>query len=61
MLSDSESSISSNALFVVKRDGEKQEVSFDKVLKRMKTLSVGLDVNPHLIATKNSVVEFTMV
>ena len=52
MLSDSESSISSNAIFVVKRDGEKQEVSFDKVLKRMKTLSVGLDVNPHLIAQK---------
>nr|QDY52333.1 ribonucleotide reductase, barrel domain protein [Mimiviridae sp. ChoanoV1] len=42
----------SNAIFVIKRDGEKQEVSFDKVLKRMKALSVGLDVNPHLIAQK---------
>ena len=52
MLSDSESSMSSNSIFVIKRDGEKQEVSFDKVLKRMKTLSIGLDVNPHLIAQK---------
>ena len=32
MLSDSESNMS-NAIFVIKRDGEKQEVSFDKVLK----------------------------
>ena len=51
MLSDSEL-IMSNAIFVIKRDGEKEEVSFDKVLKRMKNLSVGLDVNPHLIAQK---------
>ena len=42
----------SNSIFVIKRDGEKQEVSFDKVIKRMKALSVGLDVNPHLIAQK---------
>ena len=42
----------SNAIFVIKRDGEKQEVSFDKVLKRMKALSFNLDVNPHLIAQK---------
>ena len=42
----------SNAIFVIKRDGEKQEVSFDKVLKRMKALSANLDVNPHLIAQK---------
>ena len=51
MLSDSESNMS-NAIFVIKRYGEKQEVSFDKVLKRMKALSIGLDVNPHLIAQK---------
>jgi len=51
MLSDSESNMS-NAIFVIKRDGEKQEVSFDKVLKRMKNLSVGLNINPHLIAQK---------
>ena len=51
MLSESESNMS-NAIFVIKRDGEKQEVSFDKVLKRMKALSIGLDVNPHLIAQK---------
>ena len=49
MLSESNMS---NAIFVIKRDGEKQEVSFDKVLKRMKNLSVGLNINPHLIAQK---------
>ena len=42
----------SHAIFVKKRDGSVQEVSFDKVLRRMKTLSNGLDVNPHLIAQK---------
>ena len=41
-----------NAIFVQKRDGTTQEVSFDKVLRRMKSLSNGLDVNPHLIAQK---------
>ena len=46
------SEMANNAIFVIKRDGEKQEVSFDKVLKRMKALSTGLDVNPHLIAQK---------
>jgi ribonucleotide reductase alpha subunit len=41
-----------NAIFVTKRDNTKEEVSFDKVLKRMKILSNELNVNPHLIAQK---------
>tara|TARA_B100000795_G_C22803239_1_gene443132 strand:- start:1393 stop:4965 length:3573 start_codon:yes stop_codon:yes gene_type:complete len=40
------------AIFVNKRDGSEQEVSFDKVLLRIKSLSSNLDVNPHLIAQK---------
>ena len=43
---------SMKAIFVNKRDGSKQEVSFDKVLRRIKSLSINLDVNPHLIAQK---------
>jgi ribonucleotide reductase alpha subunit len=43
---------SMNAIFVKKRDGSTEEVSFDKVLRRMKSLSTNLDVNPHLIAQK---------
>ena len=50
MLTDSNNM--NNAIFVQKRDGSQQEVSFDKVLKRMKNLAVGLDINPHLIAQK---------
>ena len=42
----------SNAIFVEKRDGTKEEVSFDKILKRMKVLSVGLNVTPHIVAQK---------
>ena len=48
----SESTNMNHAIFVQKRDGTSQEVSFDKVLRRMKSLSYGLDVNPHLIAQK---------
>ena len=51
MLSQSPSHMN-NAIHVQKRDGSRQEVSFDKILKRMKSLSTGLDVNPHLIAQK---------
>uniref|UniRef100_A0A6C0J6H0 ribonucleoside-diphosphate reductase n=1 Tax=viral metagenome TaxID=1070528 RepID=A0A6C0J6H0_9ZZZZ len=43
---------SMNAIFVNKRDGSSEEVSFDKVLRRIKSLSITLDVNPHLIAQK---------
>ena len=49
---ESESNINMNAIFVQKRDGSKEEVSFDKVLRRAKSLSTSLDVNPHLIAQK---------
>jgi ribonucleoside-diphosphate reductase alpha chain len=37
---------------VLKRNGEFQEVSFDKVLNRIKKLSEGLNVNPFEIAQK---------
>ena len=33
-------------MYVVKRDGNQEEVSFDKVLKRIKSLSEELNVNP---------------
>ena len=35
--------MSDNEMYVVKRDGEKEEVSFDKILRRIKTL--GKDAN----------------
>lgn len=37
---------------VIKRDGSREEVSFDKVLLRIKKCSEGLDVNPTLIAQR---------
>lgn len=37
---------------VVKRDGSKQEVSFDKVLSRIRISAEGLEVNPTLIAQR---------
>lgn len=37
---------------VVKRDGSRVDVSFDKVLLRIKTQADGLDVNPTLIAQR---------
>lgn len=40
-------------MYVIKRDGRKEAVSFDKILNRMQELSNGLDhVNPTLIAQK---------
>jgi len=36
--------------YVIKRNGEKQEVSFDKVLRRIKNLSFELKVNPSRVA-----------
>ena len=44
--------IKDNSLKVIKRDGREEEVSFDKVLRRMKALSENLDVNPFVIAQK---------
>ena len=37
---------------VVKRDGSKQDVSFDKVLSRVRIAAEGLEVNPTLIAQR---------
>ena len=37
---------------VVKRDGSKQDVSFDKVLSRIRIAAEGLEVNPTLIAQR---------
>ena len=41
-----------NSLRVIKRDGREEDVSFDKVLTRIKKLSQDLSVNPHIIAQK---------
>ncbi len=43
-----------STFYVVKRNGEKEEVSFDKVIRRIKNLSKGLDseINPIMIAQK---------
>ena len=51
---------SMNAIFVQKRDGSKEEVSFDKVLQGMKSLSSNLDVNAPLLPRK-FVIKFMMV
>ena len=40
------------SMYVVKRDGRKEEVSFDKVLERIKRASDTLTVNPAAIAQK---------
>jgi ribonucleoside-diphosphate reductase alpha chain len=40
-------------IYVIKRDGSKQPVSFDKILERIQTLAKGLDhVNPDIVAQK---------
>ena len=39
-------------MFVIKRDGSQEEVSFDKILHRIKKVSDGLDVNVHEITQK---------
>jgi hypothetical protein len=40
-------------MFVLKRSGVREEVSFDRILERIKKLSTGLDnVNPTLVAQK---------
>ena len=38
--------------YVIKRTSDREEVSFDKILKRIKNLSKGLSINPTLIAQK---------
>ena len=47
-----ELNMNNKTLSVQKRDGSYQEVSFDKVLKRIKVLSVDLDVNYTLVTQK---------
>jgi ribonucleoside-diphosphate reductase alpha chain len=43
----------SDHLYVIKRDGSKQPVSFDEILQRIRKLSNGLEhVNPDLVAQK---------
>ena len=38
--------------YVIKRNGTKQEISFDKILKRVKKLSENLNVNPTRVTTE---------
>lgn len=47
-MSDNES----EPVYVIKRDGRREEVSFDKVSRRIKNLSKGLKVSPFVIAQK---------
>ena len=42
---DSAKMTDSNTMYVTKRGGEKEEVSFDKITKRLKKLSSGLSIN----------------
>ena len=43
----------SDHLYVIKRDGTREPVSFDQILTRIRSLSQGLDhVNPDLVAQK---------
>ena len=41
-----------SSMYVIKRDGRKEEVSFDKVLRRIQASGRGLEVNAVLIAQK---------
>ena len=44
--------MSNESFCVIKRNGLKEEVSFDKVTRRIKKLCNGLDINPIIIAQK---------
>ena len=46
--------MSMNTFYVLKRNGEREEVSFDKVIRRIRNLSEGLDssINPVFVAQK---------
>ena len=44
--------IKMDCMNVIKRDGTKEEVSFDKVLRRIKNLSNGLNINTTVISQK---------
>ena len=41
-----------NSMKVVKRDGEKEEISFDKIIRRVKNLSNDLNVDPIKVAQR---------
>ena len=51
-MADNSNTDEMQSMFVVKRNGTKEEVSFDKVLRRIKLLSKNLSVNPTLVAQK---------
>ncbi len=38
--------------YVIKRDGNREEMQFDKILKRIKNLSSSLKVNPSRVTQK---------
>ena len=38
--------------YVIKRDGTKEEMEFDKILRRIKNLSEGLTINPTKVTKK---------
>ena len=38
--------------YVTKRDGTKEEMTFDKILRRIKILSDGLSINPQKVTQK---------
>lgn len=42
--------LNSQTICVTKRNGDKEEVSFDKVIRRIKFLSSGLEVNPIIVS-----------
>ena len=43
-MSNSETETETETVYVIKRKGQREEVSFDKVSRRIKTLSTGLNV-----------------
>lgn len=52
MTTNNASTFETNVMFVTKRNGTKEEISFDKVLNRLKRLCDGLDINIVHIAQK---------
>jgi ribonucleoside-diphosphate reductase alpha chain len=48
--SDKEKSVMPETMYVIKRNGEREEVSFDKCLKRVQKLSKDLKINPVEVA-----------
>ena len=42
----------SKEMYVIKRNGDEEDVSFDKILTRIKSLSKNLDINPTMLTQK---------